>query len=268
MKIKNTPTLMAALATAALLSLVGGCSSSPTSSNQTGTLNIRLVDSPAAYQQVNIVVTRVDVHASGSDSANGWFTINDVPATYDLLTLRNGASQVLGDHQLATGHYTQIRLIIGAGSNVVIDDMTYPLRIPSGSQTGIKLNHGFDIADGQLYELVLDFDADRSIHQTGAGVYMLKPVIRVQAMVTSGSISGVVLPVSARALVSTVLAPDTISAFADTVSGTFQLMALPAGLYSVVITPRDTLLADTTISGVQVVAQQNTYLGTVTLRAK
>jgi len=184
------------------------------------------------------------------------------------LTLRNGASQVLGDRELAVGKYTQIRLIIGAGSNVVIQDTTYPLQIPSGTQTGIKLNSEFDIAAGELYELVLDFDADRSIHLTGNGVYMLKPVIRVQAMVTSGSISGVVLPVAARAVISTILAPDTVSAFADTLSGAFKLMALPAGSYSVTITPGDTLLADTTIAGVLVVAQQDTNLGTVTLRAK
>jgi len=264
---KKMSLMMAALATVALL-IIGGCSSSPTSSNQTGTLNLRLVDSPADFQQVNIVVSRVDVHASGSDSANGWFTINDVPATYDLLTLRNGASQVLGNRQLAVGKYTQIRLIIAAGSNVVVNDTTYPLQIPSGMQTGIKLNSEFDIAAGKLYELVLDFNADRSIHMTGNGVYMLKPVIRVQAVVTSGSISGIVLPVSARAMISAILSPDTISALADTLSGSFKIMALPAGLYSVAITPRDTLLADTTITSVQVVAQQNADLGTVTLRAK
>jgi len=267
MKPKYMFLTIAAVATLAVFT-IGGCSSSPTSSNETGTLSVRLVDSPAAYQQVNISVIRVEVHAAGSDSASGWFTINDVPATYDLLTLRNGASQVLGDRELAVGKYTQIRLIIGAGSNVVIQDTTYPLQIPSGTQTGIKLNSEFDIAAGELYELVLDFDADRSIHLTGNGVYMLKPVIRVQAMVTSGSISGAVLPVAARAVISTILAPDTVSAFADTLSGAFKLMALPAGSYSVTITPGDTLLADTTIAGVLVVAQQDTNLGTVTLRAK
>lgn len=267
MKNKKMLLTMVALATIAVL-VIGGCSSSPTSSNQTGTLSVRLVDSPAAFQQVNIVVSRVEVHASGSDSASGWFTINDVPATYDLLTLRNGASQVLGNRQLAVGNYTQIRLIIGAGSNVVINDTTYPLQIPSGMQTGIKLNNEFAIVSGQLYELVLDFDADRSIHLTGSGVYMLNPVIRVQAVVTSGSISGIVLPVSARAIISAILTPDTVSAFADTISGTFKIMALPAGSYSVAITPTDTLLADTTIAGVHVVAQQDTNLGAVTLRVK
>ena len=267
MKTKKMSFAMVTVVTAAVL-MIGGCSSSPTSPNQMGTLSVLLVDSPTSYQQVNIVVSRVDVHAAGSDSTSGWFTINDVPATYDLLELTNGASKVLGDRQLAVGKYTQIRLIIGDGSNVVINGTTYPLQIPSGMRTGIKLNNEFVIAAGRLYELVLDFNADRSIDQTGNGTYVLSPVIRVEAVVTSGSISGIVLPVAARATVSAILPPDTVSTFADTLTGAFKIMALPAGTYSVAITPSDTLLADTTIANVNVVAQQNTNLGTVTLRAK
>ena len=267
MKTRRISFTTAMLMTAALL-LIGGCSDSPTSPNRMGTLSILLVDAPAAIQQANIAVSRVDVHAAGSDSTSGWFTINNVPATYDLLTLRNGASQVLGSRQLPVGRYTQIRLIIGTGSNVVIDGRTYPLQIPSGVQTGVKLNNEFQIAAGRLYELVLDFNADQSISQTGAGVYTLNPVIRVEAVVTSGSISGIVLPITARATVSAIQALDTVSTAADTTSGAFKIMALPAGTYSVAITPSDTLLADTTIANVTVVAQQNTDLGTVTLRAK
>ena len=267
MKIMKIPQTIVSVAAVAAL-MLGSCSNLLNSSNQTGTLSVRLVDSPAAYQEVNIVVDRVEVHASGSDSSSGWFTINDVPASYDLLTLRNGVSQALGDQKLAVGKYTQIRLIIGAGSNVVIDSITYPLTIPSGFQTGIKLNREFEIAPDQVYELLLDFDVDRSIHLTGSGDYMLRPVIRVQPTVTSGSISGVILPATAHAKITAILAPDTVSAFADTISGAFTIMALPAGTYSVAIAPADTLFADTTIAGVIVVAQQDTNLGTVTLRAK
>jgi hypothetical protein len=87
-------------------------------------------------------------------------------------------------------------------------------------------------------------------------------------MAAAGSISGVVQPVTAHATVSAILEPDTIRAFADTVTGTFTMMGLPEGSYSVVITPGDTLLADTTIAPVLVVAQQETNLGTVVLHAK
>ncbi|MDD4052617.1 MAG: DUF4382 domain-containing protein [candidate division Zixibacteria bacterium] len=248
--------------------LMSGCSDSPNASGQLGELKIRLADSPGDYDQVNIIVTRVDVHLADADSSSGWATINDTPATYDLLVLRNGANAILGNAQLAPGQYTQIRLIIGEGSTVVVDSVSYPLDIPSGFQTGVKLNHGFTIEGGRLYELMLDFDADRSIHETGSHQYKLQPVIRVQAVTTSGSISGLIAPIVSRALVSTVLGTDTVSTVADTLTGAFELIALPAGLYDFSIVPTDTLYADTTITAVQVVAQQNTDLGTITLRTR
>ncbi len=259
--------MTAILATVAVL-IIGSCSSSPTSSNQTGELRIRMIDSPAEFQHVYIVVNRVDVHMAGSDSASGWVTINNVPATHDLLTLQNGASAVLGDQMLAVGKYTQIRLLIGAESNVVVNNAIYPLQMPSGMQTGIKLNNEFDIAAGALYELQLDFSVDQSIHKTGNGIYMMIPVIRVEAAMTSGTISGTVLPFTARAIVAARNVTDTVSTYADSTNGAFMIMALPAGIYSVAITPTDTLLADTTITYVQVGAQQNTDLGTITLRVK
>ena len=114
------------------------CSDSTSPETGQGQLKITMVDSPAGYDQVNIVVTRVEVHKSGSDSSSGWFVINNNTATYDLLLLRNGASVVLGNHSLDAGHYTQIRLIIGTGSNVVVDGVTYPLEVPSGAANRCK----------------------------------------------------------------------------------------------------------------------------------
>jgi hypothetical protein len=225
-----------------------------------------MVDAPAGYDQVNIVVTRVEVHKANTDSTSGWFVINDNTANYDLLTLRNGASVVLGDTLLDAGRYTQIRLIIGTGSNVVVDGVTYPLEISSGEQTGVKLNHSFVIEDGLLYELLLDFDAERSIILTGSGEYILKPVIRIVPLVISGTISGTINPSTVRTTIWTIDGTDTISSVSDTTSGFFKLMALVAGNYEINFTPAPyTNFKDTTINNVSVTAQQNTDLDTITL---
>jgi hypothetical protein len=50
------------------------------------------------------------------------------------------------------------------------------LRIPSGE---VKLNRGFKLTTEATTTMVLDFDGDRSIHQTGNGVYMMSPVIGI-----------------------------------------------------------------------------------------
>lgn len=53
-------------------------------------------------------------------------------------------------------------------------------------QSGIKLIHQFTVGSGQRVDLLLDFDACKSIVQTGNGTYKLKPVIKVIPFVLNG----------------------------------------------------------------------------------
>lgn len=252
----------------AVSAFIISCSDSTSPETGQGQLKITMVDSPAGFDQVNIVVTRVEVHKAGSDSSSGWFVINNNSATYDLLTLRNGASVVLGNNSLDAGSYTQIRLIIGTGSNVVVNGVVNPLDIPSGEQTGVKLNHQFDIQPGLIYELLLDFDAERSIVLTGNGQYNLKPVIKVMPLVISGTISGIINPVFAAGYVYAISGTDTTTTIAEPITGSFKLMTLLQQTYRVEVFSADTAYNDTTITNVAVIAQQNTNLGTITLSAK
>ena len=247
---------------------LSGCSESPTdNSNGTqGDIKLYLVDSPGDYDAVNIVVTEVSVHLTSSDTVSGWTIISDSTRTINLLNLTNGNFDILGTHRLDVGRYSQIRLKIGTGSNVVVDGVTHSLEIPSGSQSGLKLNHQFEIEAETLYELTLDFDASRSIHITGNDQYMMRPVIRVVANIVSGSISGVVSPATALALISTTFDSDTMSTYADVATGGFRLMVLPAGIYSVKIDSGVDIYADSTLTGVTVTARQNTNIGTIFLR--
>ena len=245
-----------------------GCSEQSSPSNGQGQIVMTMVDSPAGFEHVYIAVTRVEVHKAGSDSTSGWVVINNNAATYDLLTLRNGASVVLGNNSLDAGHYTQIRLILGTGSNIVVNGIEFSLNVPSGTQTGIKLNHEFDIQDGLVYELTLDFNVDHSIFLTGNGQYKLSPVIRVVPVVTSGTISGNVNPISAASSVFAISGTDTVSTLADVSTGAFKLMALVQGSYTVKVLSKNVLYSDKTIANVSVVAKQNTDLGTINLTLK
>jgi hypothetical protein len=247
-----------------------GCSSSdePTAPViSQGEIRMTLVDAPTGYDAVNIVVTEVSVHRANADSLSGWSVIDSTTRTFDLLKLTNGASAILGTKKLDEGKYTQIRLKIGTGSNVVVAGISKPLDVAGGSHSRLKLNHNFDIVANTLYELTLDFDAARSIKPQG-NQYRLSPVIRVTANVTSGTVSGTVSPSSARASIWTIAGTDTVSANADSVSGAFKLMGIPAGTYSIRFTPSVTTFRDTTIAGVVVTAQQDKALGVVTLRPK
>lgn len=254
-----------------LLVLFTGCSKSNPTSPQSGSgeMKMYMVDSPANFDAVLINVTEVDVHSTTSDTNGGWFVVNNIPHMYDLLSLRNGISTVLCDTMLPAGSYDQIRLIVGTGSNVVISGTSYALTIPSGTETGVKLNGNFAIQANATIQLTLDFDAAKSIIQTGNSKYMLQPVIRVVANETSGTISGTVLPVTSNAIIWTVSNSDTVTAYADAVSGYFKMMALPSGTYTLAVQASDTTkFKSTTLSNVTVISGQNTDEGAITLSPK
>lgn len=249
-----------------IVALFIGCSEDSTGPAQgTGVLKMYLVDSPSSYDSVIIFVSRVEVHRAGDDSTAGWYVINNILRSFNLLQLRNGASAVLGDSILTSGDYTQIRLILTDGNYVIDNGVKHDLIVPSGTQTGIKLNHAFTIEPNAIYELMLDFNVDKSIHITGNGHYMLKPVIRCMPMIISGTISGQVLPLDAQAIIFTTVGLDTVTTYPDTL-GFFKLMALPQGTYNVEIDPLNAVYKDTVITGVNVLANQNNNIGLVQLQ--
>ncbi|MEN8007880.1 MAG: DUF4382 domain-containing protein [Candidatus Krumholzibacteriota bacterium] len=253
---------------------MAGCSdSTEPDTGGTGFMRVNMIDAPGDYDQVNVEVIRVEVHRGDEsdeekDDGSGWHTI-DVDTTYvDLLTLTDGNSVVLADSTLPSGYYTQIRLILGDGNNVVVDSVAYDLEVPSSANTGLKLNHPFTIDAGAMYEVTLDFDADQSVHMTGNGQYKMKPVIRVIVNQTSGSLAGVVEPVEARAMVWTTAADDTVVAYADTLSGAFRFAMLPAGDYDLNFSATAGTYRDSVLFDIPVTAGQTTDIGTVTLESE
>jgi hypothetical protein len=249
--------------------LMQGCSD--TDSQEEGTLKVSLADSPGDFEAVNIVVESVEVHEAGADSMSGWRVVNSIPGTYDVMQLRNGVTALLVDHQLPAGDYTQMRLLLGSGCNVVVEGVTHPLTVPSGMHSGLKLNHPFTIDDNGIYEVLLDFDASRSIHRTGPmgeGHYMLRPVIHAMARMMSGSLRGVAMPIAARATVMALAGTDTLAAWADTLSGAYLFPMLREGTYDLAFSATAGAYHDTTLAGISVVRMQETNVDTVALRPR
>ena len=233
--------------------IIAGCSdddvSNPVAEAGEGHFTLKLIDSVGPYDAVNIEVIKVSVHKAGEDSTSGWIVVSEDTLSVNLLEYTNGNFAVLADSALAGGEYTQVRLLLTDNNTVVVEGETHDLEIPSGSTSGLKLNHPFTIEDGTTYSATLDFDAERSIHVTGNQRYKMNPVIRLVVDATSGSISGTIDPVETRAAIMTIVGEDTVSTYADTLTGDFRLMALPSGIYDIEVAAtvgsyRDTVLAD------------------------
>lgn len=261
------------LAAASCLAWLAGCSTDHGSLNRAGVghVTVHLTDAPGDFDAVNIVVTNVSVHRVGSDS-DGWEDLTVQVGTFDLLLLQNGVMTTLALGNVPVGHYDQIRLRLGDGSNVVVNGVTFPLTVPSGLTSGLKLIGSFDVVEGQDRQLTLDFNAAQSIHTTGTGAYILRPTVRlIEGPVvtppadTTGSITGRTLPAGASAKIYAIQGADTLSKTTNRSSGDFSLAPLIAGTYSVAI-DADSTYRDTTLAGVVVSAGQVTALGDIQLQ--
>ena len=155
------------------------------------------------FQAVYVTISQVAVHRDGGD----WDIVSSLNKTVNLFDLVNGVRQDLGLATLTSGSYTQLRLILSPtpdGSinilsqghpfgNYFIDNsgVSQELKVPSGFQSGIKVVKGFDINANQTTELVLDFNAAKSIVKAGAsGKWLLKPTIKVLNVVEYSIIEG------------------------------------------------------------------------------
>ena len=240
----------------------------------TGELRVALTDAPACgYDEVNVTIERVRVHASSSANASdgGWTDIVvNPPRKVDLLSLQNGILIDLGQTTLPAGQYTQMRLVLasngsGTPANYVVPSsgsmMPVAMATPSAQQSGIKLIHGFTIEAGKTTGLVLDFDACKSIVGRGNGSYGLKPVIGVTPM-TLTAIAGYVQTGLTDVTVSAQKGGIVMKATQPNASGQFVLAPLdPAkGPYDVVFTGKT--LTTSVIAGVPVAAEQTTTLNT------
>lgn len=100
--------------------------------------------------------------------------------TFNLLELTQNNPVVLAHTMIAPGIYKQIRLILDSSATITLTNgIKHPLKVPSGEQTGIKIDGVFSIPAGTFYTLDIDLDPGQSVHYAAGQGYMLKPVITI-----------------------------------------------------------------------------------------
>ncbi|HET9105571.1 MAG TPA: DUF4382 domain-containing protein [Steroidobacteraceae bacterium] len=186
-----------------VLPLLAACGSG--SSGSSSTLNLGITDGPVdSASSVVVSFTGVELQPSGGGQA---LTINfSSPKTIDLLQEQNGnEASLLSGESVPAGHYDWIRLLLNvaadgtvANSYIEISGAQYPLVIPSGAQTGLKLVQGFTMTANQVADFTVDFMLQQSITAppglTSGGTqdYVLRPALRLIDNVQAGTISGTV----------------------------------------------------------------------------
>ena len=259
----NRNFLAALIATSVMLTACGGGGgTNVTPGASTATLSTALIDGPfrtsgGTVTAVNIAVSKVEAIGSGGTQTIATFSPSQ---QINLLNYQTSPLQ-LGTNQIPAGQYQQIRLVLdtsqASNTSVTVNGTTYPLSIPSAAgpggfghatstdngngpgTSGVKVNVSLDAQAGQTYGFLIDFNAAESIVQTGNGNWMMKPVLVATAQALAGAISGTVKnnagsPV-ANAQVLAQQNGTTVNSGVTDANGNFQINALPAGSYTLVV---------------------------------
>ncbi|MHA7130477.1 DUF4382 domain-containing protein [Algoriphagus namhaensis] len=225
--------------------LLAGCNDdSENPAGGSAKVNFYLVDAPGDFEAVwiEIIAVRVLMDDSDEEDESEWIEItydaND--RHVDLLSLVGENAAFLGTEELPEGEIKQLRLILGEDNYVIMEGERADLKTPSAQQSGLKIKVDEPIEGGQAYELVIDFDVEKSIVLAGnSGNIILKPVLRAYVEQGATGVQGQVLPVEAQPVgIKLTGEGEEYSTQVDE-QGNFRLVGIKDGMYTLVISPND-----------------------------
>jgi hypothetical protein len=167
-------------------------SSYPSNNNN---LRISLTDAPSKdLKSVFVNVDHAELFVKKGSSEGRLIVAQDL-GLIDLMSLKNGVLLPVQDLSLPVGlEITAIRLVLKGDNNYSIksDDSRCDMQTPSGQQSGIKihLSQPFLLEQDQVYSMVMDFDAEKSVVIKGNGGCLLKPVLKLLSVTRSSNNSG------------------------------------------------------------------------------
>lgn len=228
--------------------VISGCTKS---SEGTGRLSVKVTDDPFNInfvESATVKINKIEIGNSGQDT-NKFIVLMQDTLTFDLMQLRNGITQEITNIDIPQGNYNLIRLYVVEASLKLKDQAdAFKVKVPSGSQTGIKIliSPSLSVAGGLTAEVLLDFDLSKSFvmrgnmqHSAGVNGFIFKPVIKATNNTTAGRIEGQVTDTASAAIENAKvwIAKDTVisTAFTD-LTGHYAIIGVPAGTYSIFAT--------------------------------
>lgn len=241
---------------------LGGCDDSPTAGNTEARLTVQLTDAPSDYlASATVEIGRIEILPASGPSQ----VVVEDGGTYDLLQLQNGVTADLGSIELEPGTYTELRMIVESAELTLKDGFAFTdgsttkqIKVPSGAQTGIKINlsaadgeenAGVEIRPGETV-LVIDFDVSQNFvmqgnAETPAGIqgFLFTPALRAVVRDVAGSIAGSVSAPEGVAVEGLSVSASRVGAAEGemaastlvTADGSFKVNFLAPGVYNLTI---------------------------------
>jgi len=225
--------------------------------DQQGHLVIKLTDAPFPIDMIEtatVYINKVEIRKKSEGEELGYPYITlleelEEPLEFNLLDLRNGITADLIDMEIEPGNYDLIRLYVDEARLTVKEGDEFIVKVPSGSQTGIKMfmEPDLHVAGGLTTYVLLDFNVEKSFILKGntkspAGIkgFNFKPVIRAVNNTIAGTLEGWIINSdtaleNAYVLMEQIVEQDTfeITTASTDDTGYYAMPGILAGLYNV-----------------------------------
>ena len=163
-----------------------------------------LTDAPFPFDSVahvNVYIVRVDATTNPDTTVqdSGWVTIAAPHKVFDLLTVQQGTTTLLGAGTLTAGAYKALRVVINADSSAILWSGNVPAVVNwqewNGPEVPLYALVESPVAVPQAgADIVIDFDVGRSFlyDYFGAKEFVLTPWLRAVNAAATGALEGVV----------------------------------------------------------------------------
>lgn len=255
-----------------MLFIVAFCTSCSTENGaldmERANITVKLFDAPGDYDKVYVEV--VDVLLLTIDDKtvpNCWLSLNAKKGVYNLLDLTGGVEALLVENlRIPSGMIYEVQLVLGDNNSLVTNGKTLPLFRPNTLQTGLTMRVDQMLSTNMDYTFLIDFDVEKSVIKTTTpDYYVLKPELRSNMEVLSGSIQGKIANTQLQTQISIIIESKQISTFTDS-EGNFMLKGIPSGDYDLQITPDTSSgLSGMTVNNINVAVGKVSDAGSIVL---
>jgi hypothetical protein len=234
-------------------------------------VNVFLVDAPAQWDSVVVELKGVELDLV-PDGREG--TLEKIFLPYeladkqvDLAQLVAGISLPIGRTEITIGRITGVTLRLGTPNTLYKGDKGHPLVLPNG-EADFYGDVQLDLQAGISYDLIVDFDLEKSIRQTSSNPisFSFNPMISMYSDIGKGNLKGTVTPTSLSPAIYAIQGQDSISTHTNS-SGSFSFRLEP-GVYTLYIDPKNPLYSSKSISNLEVKEKETNTLSQQILTKK
>ena len=238
--------LFSVVFSAMLIFSLTACDDSSTEAEGMGTMKITVTDAPLHVdfvERANVTFDRIEVVKEDPNAVDRVLVVSNVDKTINLLELRNGVKEVLGEKEIENTNYSAVRLILRSAEVELVNGNVFDVDVPEDF-IEVEANSTVAVRGGRTSEILVDFDLNNSFEVIGdpSDISLITDIIfdpsmRAANLQTTGTVKGKITNqdgdevLNARIWLVTEGGHE-VSTYSDN-KGNYKLLGIPDDAYTV-----------------------------------